>query len=76
MMALLSHLSPDHRTILVLREIEDLDYAEIAEVLGVAKGTVMSRLHRARQELKRLWLERIEGNSVADSDVQRERYEL
>ena len=67
---LLSLLSPDHRTILVLREIEELGYTEIAAVLGVAKGTVMSRLHRARQELKRRWLERIEGNSAAATDVQ------
>lgn len=68
--ALLEALSPDHRTILVLREIEELDYAEIAEVLGVAKGTVMSRLHRARQELKRRWLQEHGGNSVASADVQ------
>lgn len=70
---LLSSLSPDHRTILVLREIEGLGYAEIAEVLGVAKGTVMSRLHRARQELKRRWLQELEGNSVLDEDVQKKR---
>ena len=68
--ALLGALSLDHRTILVLREIEELDYAEIAEVLGVAKGTVMSRLHRARLELKRRWLQEHEGNSVAGADVQ------
>ena len=67
---LLSALSPDHRTILVLREIEELGYAEIAAVLGVAKGTVMSRLHRARRELKRHWLEGVEGNSSTGPDVQ------
>jgi RNA polymerase sigma-70 factor (ECF subfamily) len=67
---LLSTLSLDHRTILVLREIEELDYAEIAAVLGVAKGTVMSRLHRARRELRRRWSEVVDGNSVAGPDVQ------
>ena len=70
--ALLSALSPDHRAILVLREIEELGYAEIAEVLGVAQGTVMSRLHRARQELKGRWVESLDGNSVVGADVQRE----
>ena len=73
--ALLSGLSSDHRTILVLREIEELDYAEIAEVLGIAYGTVMSRLHRARRELKRHWLEGLDGNSATAADVQRERLE-
>lgn len=69
---LLSALSPDHRTILVLREIEELSYAEIAEVLGVPHGTVMSRLHRARQELKRHWQAR---NGAGPADVERERRE-
>lgn len=68
--ALLSALSPEHRTILVLREIEGLGYAEIAAVLGIAKGTVMSRLHRARRALKRRWLDAVDGNSVAGADVQ------
>ena len=40
-----------HREILILREFLDLGYAEIAEVLGVPAGTVMSRLHRARSAL-------------------------
>jgi RNA polymerase sigma-70 factor (ECF subfamily) len=46
------HLDEDHRTVLVLREIEGLSYEEMAELLGVAAGTVKSRLHRARSELK------------------------
>ncbi len=70
--ALLAGLKPDHRTILILREIEELSYAEIAEILGVAKGTVMSRLHRARQELKRRWIQDSERNSDHREDVQRE----
>jgi RNA polymerase sigma-70 factor (ECF subfamily) len=44
-------LSENHREILVLRYYDDLSYAEIAEVLGVKLGTVMSRLSRARQRL-------------------------
>jgi len=46
------HLPPASRAALVLREYEQLSYAEIAEVLDVPMGTVMSRLHYARQSLK------------------------
>jgi RNA polymerase sigma-70 factor (ECF subfamily) len=41
----------DQREIILLRDFHDLSYTEIAEVLGIAPGTVMSRLHRARKEL-------------------------
>lgn len=44
-------LSPDYRAVLLLWALGDLSYKEIAGVLGVALGTVMSRLHRARQQL-------------------------
>jgi RNA polymerase sigma-70 factor (ECF subfamily) len=53
---LLAGLSVEHRTILVLREIEDLSYQDIASVLAIPQGTVMSRLSRAREALKQLWL--------------------
>lgn len=46
------NLPPASRAALVLREYEQLSYAEIAEVLNVPIGTVMSRLHYARQSLK------------------------
>lgn len=45
-------LSPGHREILVLRDFHDLSYSEIAEVLGIPAGTVMSRLHAARGALR------------------------
>ena len=48
----LAALSPDRREIIVLRDYMDLSYAEIASVLDLAPGTVMSRLHRARMDLK------------------------
>ena len=48
----LAILSEDHRSILVLREMEDLAYEEIAEVLQISIGTVRSRLNRARFSLK------------------------
>lgn len=47
----LSRLSEDHRRIIVLREIEDRSYDDIADRLGVPVGTVRSRLTRARQHL-------------------------
>jgi RNA polymerase sigma-70 factor (ECF subfamily) len=43
------------REAIVLRELHELDYREIAEVTGVPIGTVMSRLHRARSALRRAW---------------------
>lgn len=49
--AAMATLSEEHREILVLRHFEDLAYAEIADLLGVAQGTVMSRLYRARRAL-------------------------
>lgn len=46
-------LSPEHRTVIVLREIEGLSYAEISHIVGCSKGTVMSRLHHARKRLQK-----------------------
>ena len=40
------------REIVLLRDFHNLTYAEIAEVMEIRAGTVMSRLHRARQELR------------------------
>jgi RNA polymerase sigma-70 factor (ECF subfamily) len=53
----LNQLAPDLRTTLVLREIEQLSYEEVAEVMHVPIGTVRSRLHTARERFRRLWLE-------------------
>jgi len=52
--AALDRLEPELRTIFVLREIEELSYAELAETLDVSAGTVASRLNRARTHLKEL----------------------
>ena len=47
----LQQIAAEHREILLLREIEDLSYGELAAVLGIAEGTVKSRLARARAAL-------------------------
>jgi RNA polymerase sigma-70 factor, ECF subfamily len=49
----LARLSNDHRSILILRDIEGFSYTEIAEVTGISIGTVKSRLARARSEMKK-----------------------
>ena len=48
----LREIDADFREVLVLRDIEDLTYEEIAEITGLADGTVKSRIHRARSALK------------------------
>ncbi len=56
----LNRLSPDLREAVILRDLRDLDYQEIARILGVPEGTVKSRINRGRLELARV-LKRIEG---------------
>jgi RNA polymerase sigma-70 factor, ECF subfamily len=51
------------REVIVLRELQELGYREIADVTGVPIGTVMSRLHRARSALRRAW----EGKDIGDA---------
>lgn len=50
----LRELSPRYREVLVLRDYQDLSYDEIAVALKIPRGTVMSRLHRARRRLQEL----------------------
>ena len=52
LLAAIRRLGGDHREVLVLREMQGLSYAEIAATLGIPQGTVESRLHRARRELR------------------------
>jgi RNA polymerase sigma-70 factor (ECF subfamily) len=48
-----SQLSDEHRAVITLREVDGLDYEEIAQALGIPRGTVMSRLFYARKVLQR-----------------------
>ena len=50
--AALAQLTPEHRAVIVLKEIEDLQYRDIAEILNVSVGTVMSRLFYGRKKLQ------------------------
>ena len=50
--AAMAELTPEHRAVILLREVEGLSYAEIGEVLDCPKGTVMSRLHYARRQMQ------------------------
>lgn len=51
----LERLSPEHRAVLVLRDLEGLDEATAAAILRVPEGTVKSRLHRARASFRKAW---------------------
>ncbi|GAA2747436.1 RNA polymerase sigma factor [Kitasatospora cinereorecta] len=51
----LDRLTPEHRAVLVLRDLEGMDERQTAELLGVATGTVKSRLSRARLSFRRAW---------------------
>jgi RNA polymerase sigma-70 factor (ECF subfamily) len=53
--ALLETMKPEYRTVLVLRFWEDLAYEEIAEVTGLSLSNVKMRLHRAKEEFRRLY---------------------
>ncbi len=59
----IGQLEPDFREVLVLRDVEDLSYEEIAAVTGLPDGTVKSRIHRARGQLRAI-VEKAMGESV------------
>jgi RNA polymerase sigma-70 factor (ECF subfamily) len=61
---LMEQLPAEYREVLLLREVEDLSYKEIAEVTDVPIGTVMSRLSRARLSLRKLWLRQVETETA------------
>ena len=51
--AAIDELTPDHKAVILLREVEGLSYEEISRVMQCSKGTVMSRLHYARKKLQK-----------------------
>lgn len=60
----LAALDEDHRQVLLLRDVEDLAYEDIAEILDIPRGTVKSRIHRARAELASVLARRIRPQDV------------
>lgn len=58
---LLECLPEDQRQTLILREIEQLSYDEVADVLGIPVGTVRSRLHAAREKFRAIYLDAVGG---------------
>ena len=59
----IAQLEPEFREVLVLRDVEDLSYEEIATITGLPDGTVKSRIHRARAQLRAL-VEKAMGEKV------------
>jgi RNA polymerase sigma-70 factor (ECF subfamily) len=76
--AALAQLSPEHRAVVVLKELEDMQYREIAELLSVSMGTVMSRLFYGRKRLQSilkalrysLWVTELGGFSLGSAALQ------
>ncbi len=53
---LLEKLSHEHREVIVMRELQAMTYDQMASILNLPRGTIESRLHRAREQLKLLWI--------------------
>ena len=65
----LQTLSPEHREVLILREIQQLSYDEIADVLSLDLGTVKSRINRGRRLLREFLLK--QGNFLSSNKTER-----
>ena len=74
LLAGLQELDPQMRAVLVLRDLQDLDYQQITEVMGIPVGTVKSRLFRARAALRRA-TDRIMGEPESSGPARKERSE-
>jgi RNA polymerase sigma-70 factor, ECF subfamily len=62
----LAALSPEHRAVVVLHDLQQQDYTEVAAILDIPVGTVKSRIHRARLELAKLLGHLREGEPMGD----------
>ena len=66
---IINQLDPHYRTALILCDVHDYSYKEIAEILNVSLGTVKSRIHRARNLVRKLYqAEQSSGSSVKSSE--------
>ncbi len=66
----ISKLSMEHRAVLIMKDLDGLKYEEIASIMGVPIGTVRSRLHRARLDLRNLLEPQTESNHNATDRVE------
>jgi RNA polymerase sigma-70 factor (ECF subfamily) len=64
----LGELSDNHRSVLIMRELEGLSYEEMAQAMGCSKGTIMSRLFHARKNMQRRLVDLVEVKP-ADADA-------
>jgi len=62
----IQHLNPKFRMVIVLRDIEEMSYEEIAEVLGISLGTVKSRIVRGREAMRRSLAGRLESSRAVN----------
>jgi RNA polymerase sigma-70 factor (ECF subfamily) len=63
----LDELSEEHRLMIVLADVEELSYKEIADIVGCPIGTVMSRLHRARKQMQGRLVEQAVEMGIVDA---------
>lgn len=63
-LAAVEALPPYHRAVIMMREIEGMSYSDMAKAMKVSKGTIMSRLHHARQKLQKSLGEYLEGEML------------
>ncbi len=66
----LGELSENHRSVLVMRELEGLSYEEMAQTMGCSKGTIMSRLFHARKNMQKRLADLVEHSAIESSDDQ------
>ncbi len=57
-------LPPYHRAVILMREVEGMSYSEMAKAMRVSKGTIMSRLHHARQKMQRALGDYLQGELI------------
>jgi RNA polymerase sigma-70 factor (ECF subfamily) len=70
--AALATLPEHHRQVILLREVEGLSYEEIAKIMNVPKGTIMSRLFHARRKMQRALAGYVEGELKPQDDQEEE----
>lgn len=68
-MKAIESLSPNHRAVILMREVEGLSYREMAKVLNCSQGTIMSRLHHARFKLRKLLKDYV-GVDIQEGDAE------